>query len=89
MTMAEVYLEARNPDKGCMRAYRVTLMRDLFGAFMVEARYGRIGSYGHTLTYSFDDEEAARTFMDKCLRRRKSAPKRIGTAYVVQNAPLQ
>jgi predicted DNA-binding WGR domain protein len=64
-----------------MRAYRITLTRDLFGAFMVETRYGRIGSYGHTLTHSFDDETAARGFMDTCLRRRQSAPKRIGVTY--------
>ncbi len=82
MTIAEIYLEARNPATRCARAYRVTLVRDLFGAFMVEARYGRIGTYGHTLTHSFDDEAEARGFMDSCLRRRQSAPKRIGVEYV-------
>ena len=86
MTISEIYLEARNPARDCMRAYRLTLTRDLFGVFVVETRYGRIGTYGHALTYSFDDEVGARAFMDQCLRRRRSAPKRIGVPYTVQPA---
>ena len=82
MTLEEIYLEARNPGKRCMRAYRLTLTLDLFGKFMVEARYGRIGTYGNVLTHSFDDETNARKFMETCLRRRKSAPRRIGIAYI-------
>ena len=35
MSIAETYLEARNPETGCARAYRVTLTRDLFGVFML------------------------------------------------------
>ena len=81
MNIAETYLEARNPAIGCARAYKVTLTRDLFGVFMVETRYGKIGTSGHALAYSFEEEDRARAFMETCLRRRQSAPKRIGVAY--------
>lgn len=55
--------------------------RDLFGVFLVETRYGRIGTQGRTLAKSFDDESQARDFIAKCLKKRQSAPRRIGTEY--------
>lgn len=82
MTLEEIYLEARNPAIGCARAYHLTLSRDLFGIYMVQTRYGRIGTYGHAITRSFNDEGQARGFMQICLKRRKSAPGRIGVEYV-------
>lgn len=81
MLLDEVYLEAVNPDRNCMRSYRLTLTRDLFGVFMVEARYGRIGTNGHGIVHSFEDEATARDYLQECLHRRQSAPRRIGVAY--------
>jgi predicted DNA-binding WGR domain protein len=82
MTLDEIYLEARNPDRNVMRAYRITLSRDLFGAYLVECRFGRIGCYGQGSIQSFDDEGAARAHIEKTLRRRVSAPRRVGVPYV-------
>lgn len=82
--LVNIYLEARNPANGCNRAYHITMERDLFGMFMVETRYGRIGARGHTLARSFEEESKARSFIDRCLRRRQSAPKRIGVEYIAQ-----
>lgn len=84
-TLSEIYLEAVNPAAGCSRAYRITVTQDLFGVYVVETRYGRIGSYGHSLSRSFVERDAARGFVDVCLRRRQSAPRRIGTEYVVKS----
>jgi predicted DNA-binding WGR domain protein len=82
--LVNIYLEARSPANGCDRAYHITMERDLFGAFLVETRYGRIGARGHTLARSFADEAVARGFIDQCLRRRQSAPRRIGVEYIAQ-----
>lgn len=82
--LVNIYLEARNPESGCNRAYHITMERDLFGVFLVETRFGRIGSPGRTLARSFEDESRARSFIDKCLHRRQSAPRRIGVGYVAQ-----
>lgn len=81
MLLDEIYLEAVNPERNCMRSYRLTLTRDLFGVFMVEARYGRIGTRGHGIAHSFEDEGSARDYLLECLNRRKSSPRRIGVAY--------
>jgi predicted DNA-binding WGR domain protein len=81
MTLDEIYLEARNPARNVMRGYRITLSRDLFGVYLVEARFGRIGTYGNTLTRSFDTEALARGFMDQCLARRRGSLRRNGAVY--------
>lgn len=79
--LVNIYLEARNPESRCSRAYHITMERDLFGVFLVETRFGRIGSLGRTLAKSFPEESQARSFIDKCLRKRQTAPKRIGAKY--------
>lgn len=84
MQLAEIYLEAVNPARDCMRGYRLTLTEDLFGTFIVETRYGRIGASGHVLARSFDTEDDARQFIAQCLRRRESAPKRHGVSYIAK-----
>jgi predicted DNA-binding WGR domain protein len=84
MHLAEIYLEAVNPARGCHRAYRLTLTEDLFGAFIVETRYGRIGAVGHALSRSFITEPDAREFMQSCMKRRQSAPRRLGTGYLMR-----
>lgn len=81
MTLDEIYLEARNPARNVMRAYRVTLSRDLFGAFLVETRFGRIGTFGRLQARSFDTEELARKFMKRCLARRRGSQARNGAPY--------
>jgi len=43
MTGFSITLEARNPDRGHYRAYRLEAAPDLFGVWLVEATFGRIG----------------------------------------------
>jgi hypothetical protein len=57
---------------------------DLFGAWMVEMSYGRIGTAGRTKVRSFETVEAARTQVRVCLRKRATAPRRIGVGYQLQ-----
>ena len=86
MTSLCIRLEARSPAHRCFRAYEVAAGVDLFGAWLVEMTYGRIGTSGRTTTRSFPIAEAAQAQVTACLRKRASAPRRIGVAYRVRSA---
>lgn len=53
-------LEARDPARNIARAYRISATEDLFGQWIVELNWGRIGSAGRKMTVSFADSKAAR-----------------------------
>lgn len=76
-----VELEARDPAHNVWRRYLLTAAPDLFGTWLVEVNFGRIGAPGRTRATAYPDETSARAFARKCLRRRLSAPRRIGTPY--------
>lgn len=75
------YLEARDPTHNVHRAYSIAYGQDLFGNWVVETTYGRIGAKGRTIVTVFNNEEEALKHVQKALKRRQSAPKRIGVAY--------
>ena len=77
-------LEARDPEHGCLRSYQLEAGTDLFGTWLVEITFGRIGSNGTRIRHAVSDEYAARKMVHKNLRRRASAPKRIGTSYRIR-----
>lgn len=74
-------LEARDPARGRMRSYRVEAGTDLFGEWLVEVTYGRIGAGGRSIRYPARDEAEARKLVGRALRRRGSARRRIGVSY--------
>ena len=74
-------LEARNPERGHFRSYRVDVGQDLFGCWLIDVTYGRIGVGGHLIRYVAADVTEARSIAQKLLIRRKTATRRIGTAY--------
>ena len=76
-----IYLEAICAERNIARRYTVALSRDLFGASIVEFAWGRIGTKGQERAVSFDGDDEASRFASQLLRRRASAPKRIGVAY--------
>jgi predicted DNA-binding WGR domain protein len=78
------YLEARDPTHNVHRAYSIAYGQDLFGNWVVETTYGRIGGKGRTLVTVVDNEDAALQYVQKALKRRQSAPKRIGVAYKIR-----
>ena len=86
VTSARIRLEARLPARRCFRAYEVAVTRDLFGAWVVERCYGRIGALGRAKVRSFATPEEAQAEVEACLRKRASAPSRIGVAYQVRDA---
>jgi predicted DNA-binding WGR domain protein len=78
-----VSLEARSPAHRCHRAYEIAVSQDLFGAWLVQMSYGRIGTRGRTKVRSFptDIEVAAqvRTCLRKQLARRSGLAWRTGS----------
>jgi len=79
-----IILEARNPARRCLRQYRVEAGTDLFGIWMVEIGYGRIGTAGRSRSYVVRDEDEARHLAQSILKRRATAPRRIGVAYRIR-----
>ena len=73
-----IWLEAVCAERDVARRYAVALSRDLFGASTVAFAWGRIGTKGQGRAVSFADEDEAARFACQLLRRRASAPKRIG-----------
>lgn len=76
-----VWLEAVCGQRNIARRYTVAISRDLFGASIVEFAWGRIGSRGQGRAVSFASDDEASRFARQLLRRRASAPKRIGVPY--------
>jgi predicted DNA-binding WGR domain protein len=79
-----IRLEARSAAHRCFRAYEIEVGADLFGAWLVEMNYGRIGITGRSKIRSFATIEDAQAQVHACLRKRATAPRRIGVAYHVQ-----
>ena len=80
-TAFSTLLHACDPARNHWRSYRVEAGRDLLGDWLVEVTFGRIGPGGRTVRYVAADEAGARKTTLACLRRRASAPRRIGVAY--------
>ena len=79
-----ILLEACDPARNLWRSYHVAAGQDLFGDWVVELTYGRIGSKGRTKVVSVANEDEARRHVRTCLEKRESAPKRIGIGYKVK-----
>jgi hypothetical protein len=73
--------EAHSDEKNHHRRYQVVLGQDLLDDWTVSIRYGRVGQGGRELRYAATDPEIIRATLRKRLRRRLSAPQRIGCPY--------
>ncbi|WP_084675427.1 MULTISPECIES: WGR domain-containing protein [Methylomicrobium] len=78
------YLKAQDPVRNIYRAYSIAYGQDLFGNSIVETTYGRIGGKGRTLISVVNNEDEALKYVQKSLKCRQSAPKRIGVAYKIR-----
>ena len=81
VSMLRLRLEARAPALRCHRAYEITVAQDLFGDWIVEMTYGRIGMAGRSKVRSFPGIEDAASAVGASLRRRATLPRRLGVAY--------
>jgi hypothetical protein len=76
-----VAFEAHHQEKNHHRRYRVTVGRDLLDEWTVAICYGRTGQAGREIRYAAPEADAMRAIIRDRLRRRLSAPKRIGCPY--------
>jgi predicted DNA-binding WGR domain protein len=76
-----IAFEAHNSEKNHHRRYAVVIGRDLLDDWTVAIRYGRIGTGGQERRYASPRPEEMREVIHDRLRRRLSAPKRIGCPY--------
>lgn len=74
-------LQAQDPARNVARNWGVALGQDLFGWFIVEWRWGRIGTAGQVRSLGFEQEADARRLIRRLLTRRAGAKRRIGVAY--------
>jgi predicted DNA-binding WGR domain protein len=73
--------EAHHAQRNHHRHYEVRIGRDLLDDWTVTIRYGRTGQHGQERRYGSPEPEALRAIIRDRLRRRLSAPKRIGCSY--------
>ena len=78
MTSLYILLEARSAAQRCWRSYEIEMGADLFGVWLVEMSYGRIGTMGRSKVRSFATAADAQAQVHACLRKRATAPRRIG-----------
>ena len=76
-----VAFEAHNAALNHHRRYQITLGRDLLDDWTVAIRYGRAGQGGQEKRYASPKCEIIQAIVRDRLRRRLSAPKRIGCPY--------
>lgn len=76
-----VELVAIDAGRDVRRRWRVAAYRDLFGQVMIETGWGRIGGRGRSLVRSFARDAEALRYVRALLARRRTATRRIGTAY--------
>lgn len=73
--------EAHNPERNHHRRYSVSVGRDMLEDWTVTITFGRAGQGGREQRYASADAEEVRAILKDRLRRRLSAPRRIGCAY--------
>jgi hypothetical protein len=73
--------EAHHAERNHHRHYEVRIGRDLLDDWTVTIRYGRVGEGGQERRYGSPEPTVLRAILRDRLRRRLSAPKRIGCAY--------
>ena len=65
------HLEHRRPAENRLRFYALDLERDLFGAWCVTRRWGRIGTGGQRKTERFDTVQAAQRAFGRIARAKQ------------------
>lgn len=78
-----VTFESHNRARNHHRRYQVSVGRDLFGEWTVCINYGRTGQAGRELHFAAPEVSAVQRIVRERLRRRLSAPKRIGCPYQI------
>jgi hypothetical protein len=78
-----IELQAVSPHAQHRRAYEIHVSPDLFGQLVVTIDFGVIGARGQRRVHLVADIADAQAVVRKALRRRLTAPRRIGVPYRV------
>lgn len=78
---SSISLRALDPARNIARHYQIEVSTDLFGLWVVEYRWGRIGTAGQARRASFPAASDAQDFVHGLIRRRAGAKRRIGVPY--------
>jgi hypothetical protein len=81
MSYLHLILRARQPEININRVYELRVDRGLFNSWLVIIAYGRYGGGFSQKIHSFFTLEEAKTFVNKTLKKRSKAEKRIGCSY--------
>lgn len=84
MITFSIRLEAVETSRNIARLYLIDVGFDLFDDWVVWLTNGRIGSPGRVRTFVYPSEAEAAREVEKVLKQRFRAPKRIGIPYVVK-----
>jgi hypothetical protein len=76
-----VIFEAHHAELNHHLRYEIRVGTDLFHQWTVSICYGRTGQGGRVEQFAGDDADELRAIIRDRLRRRLSAPRRIGCAY--------
>ena len=79
--MLTVAFEAHHAELNHHRRYQITVGRDLLDDWTVSISYGRTGQGGQVKRFAGSRDDEMKAVIRDRLRRRLSAPKRIGCAY--------
>jgi predicted DNA-binding WGR domain protein len=84
MIVFSILLDADYPEVNVRRSYHIEAGTDIFGNWIVEINYGRIGCKGRRKIFLIDCEEDAKKEVKKRLKKREGLIKRIGVRYSVK-----
>jgi len=76
-----ISFEAHSAERNHHRQYKASLGRDLLGDWTLAIRYGRTGQGCREIRFGSPSPETIRQLLRQRLKRRLSAPKRIGCPY--------
>lgn len=83
-----ICLRAVSEDRRIDREYVLEMGVDLFRHWYVTTTYGRFLTKGRKATFDFKTKEEAYVFMHATLKRRLSAPKRVGYPYCITSLQM-
>jgi predicted DNA-binding WGR domain protein len=81
--MPDYRLKAIDPDRGIYRWYEIKQSHNLFGTWSLIISSGRIGTRGRTRILPFETEAEMTTTLQKILKKRLTAERRIGCNYAL------
>lgn len=89
LDLLTIALEAHREERNHHRRYELSVARDLLDHWVVTVRYGRVGTPLLELRTGGPHVEGAKAVVEDRLRRRLSAPRRIGCRYRITGLASQ